>query len=132
MSWYYQLSVFDSTRSKSICVRSPTSYSIFATASSNGTLNIWNLATAFDQPISGSEGIQIEDNIVTLPADSVSVTTGQGLNRLKWSADGRRLAVASGDQLHVLGVGEDLLKTKGDEENRVVNGLVARGFIDAE
>jgi hypothetical protein len=24
------------------------------------------------------------------------------------------------------------LKTKGDEENRVVNGLVARGFIDAE
>ena len=51
------------------------------------------------------------------------------LNRLKWSADGRRMAVASGDKMHVLGVGEDVWKTKGDEEGKVMNNLLSRGLI---
>ena len=92
--------------------------SIFATASSNGTLNLWNLSTSLDQPISGSEGIRIDDS-----------TTSAGLNRIQWSADGRRMAVASGDQLHILGVGDDLWKSKGDEESRVLSNMISRGFI---
>mmetsp|Transcript_22859 Transcript_22859/g.47702 ORF Transcript_22859/g.47702 Transcript_22859/m.47702 type:complete len:819 (-) Transcript_22859:189-2645(-) len=103
---------------------SPIHPSIFATASSNGTLNIWNLATSLDQPISGTDGIPIDGG----SADD-SATSRQGLNRLQWSADGRRMAVASGDKLHVLGVGEDVWKSKGDEEGRVMHNLVSRGLI---
>ncbi|EED91367.1 cytoplasmic dynein intermediate chain-like protein [Thalassiosira pseudonana CCMP1335] len=90
---------------------SPVHPSVFATASSNGTLSLWNLATSLDQPVTGGD------------------SSRRGLNRLKWSADGRRMAVASGDKLHVLGVGEDIWKSKGDEESRVMNNLVSRGFI---
>lgn len=102
---------------------SPVHPSVFATASSNGTLSLWNLATSLDQPVSGTDGIPI-DNLAA-GGDS----SRRGLNRLKWSADGRRMAVASGDKLHVLGVGEDIWKSKGDEESRVMNNLVSRGFI---
>lgn len=111
--------------------RSPVHPSIFATASSNGTVNLWNLASSLDQPISGSDGIPIgDDTPTTSPIDSSSVTASRrGLNRLRWSADGRRMAVASGDQLHVLGVGDDLWKCKGDEESRVMSNMISRGFI---
>jgi dynein intermediate chain len=113
--------------------RSPVHPSIFATASSNGTLNLWNLATSLDQPISGSDGIQLDDNPTTSSPDATPNPEGRnGLNRLKWSADGRRLAVASGDQLHVLGVGDDLWKSKGDEESRVMSNLTSRGLIQVD
>jgi len=107
---------------------SPVHPSIFATTSSNGTVNIWNLAASLDQPISGTEGVSIDD---FSGADSAlaSSSSRQGLNRLKWSADGRRMAVASGDKMHVLGVGEDVWKTKGDEECKVMNNLLSRGLI---
>ena len=82
-------------------------------------MNIWNLATSLEQPISGSDGIQIDDG-------------GSGLNRIKWSADGRRMAVAAGDKLHVLGVEEDFCKSKGDEESKVMSNLMSRGFIHGE
>lgn len=105
--------------------------SIFATASSNGTINLWNLATSLDQPISGSDGIQIDDNAATISTDSTATVDGsRGLNRLKWSADGRRMAVASGDQLHVLGVSDDLVKSKGDEESKVMSHLVSRRLVE--
>ena len=117
--------------------RSPVHPSIFATASSNGTLNIWNLASALDQPVSGTDGISIDG-----PAghgassgaapDSATTSSRQGLNRLRWSLDGRRMAVASGDKLHVLGVGDDVWKSKGDEEGRVMHNLVSRGLIQQE
>jgi dynein intermediate chain len=109
---------------------SPVHPSIFATASSNGTVNIWNLATSLDQPISGTEGISI-DNFSNNSTDPTSATAAprQGLNRLKWSADGRRMAVASGDKMHVLGVSEDVWKSKGDEEGSVMNNLLSRGLI---
>ena len=105
---------------------SPVHPSIFATASSNGTMNIWNLASTIDQPINGTEGIPV----------SGSGTGGdsphQGLNRLQWSPDGRRLAVASGDKLHILGVGEHVWKAKGNEEGKVMSNLISRGFIPQE
>mmetsp|Transcript_8626 Transcript_8626/g.15655 ORF Transcript_8626/g.15655 Transcript_8626/m.15655 type:complete len:805 (-) Transcript_8626:204-2618(-) len=105
---------------------SPVHPSIFATASSNGTLNIWNLATSLDEPISGTEGIPIDSNIA---GGGDSTASRQGLNRLQWSSDGRRMAVASGDKLHVLGVGEEVWKSKGDEEGRVMHHLLSRGLI---
>ncbi|KAL3790522.1 hypothetical protein HJC23_007671 [Cyclotella cryptica] len=113
---------------------SPVHPSIFATASSNGTINVWNLASSLDQPVSGSDGIPVGDNTPTsTPTDSTSVNPSRsGLNRLRWSADGRRMAVASGDQLHVLGVGDDLWKSKGDEESRVMNNMISRGFIQGQ
>ena len=109
-------------------LRSPVHPSIFATASSNGTLNIWNLATTLDQPISGSDGIPI-DSFHSTPTDSA---TRRGLNRLRWSADGRRMAVASGDKLHVLAVADDIWKSKGEEEGRVMHNLISRGLIHEE
>ncbi len=105
---------------------SPVHPSIFATASSNGTVNIWNLAASLDQPISGTEGILIDD-FSGADSTAASPSSRQGLNRLKWSADGRRMAVASGDQMHVLSVGEDVWKTRGDEESKVMNNLLSRG-----
>ncbi|KAK1743531.1 cytoplasmic dynein intermediate chain-like protein [Skeletonema marinoi] len=107
---------------------SPVHPSVFATASSNGTVNIWNLAASLDQPISGTEGISI-DEFSGADSATASSSSRQGLNRLKWSADGRRMAVASGDKMHVLGVGEDVWKTKGDEEGKVMNNLLSRGLI---
>ncbi|KAL3772142.1 hypothetical protein ACHAW5_000197, partial [Stephanodiscus triporus] len=92
----------------------PVHPSIFATASSNGTINIWNLASTLDQPVSGTEGIPIDGSAIGDPSSS----SCRGLNRIQWSSDGRRLAVASGDKLHVLGVGEHVWKAKGDEEGR--------------
>jgi len=103
---------------------SPVHPSIFATASSNGTVNIWNLASSLDQPVSGTEGIPIDSSTA---GDSSS--SSSGLNRLQWSADGRRMAVASGDKLHVLGVGEEAWKSKGDEEGRTMAQLRSRGLI---
>merc|ERR1711957_191288 len=107
----------------------PVHPSIFATASSNGTLNIWNLAVTIDQPVSGTEGIHIDTNSDSSGISSESSPRRQGLNRLQWSLDGRRMAVAAGDKLHVLGVGEELWKSKGDEEGRVMHHLVSRGLI---
>uniref|UniRef100_A0A7S2H4K4 Dynein intermediate chain n=1 Tax=Helicotheca tamesis TaxID=374047 RepID=A0A7S2H4K4_9STRA len=101
---------------------SPTHPSVFATASSNGSLGIWNLASSLDEPISGSEGIVVDK-------DSASA---HGLNKLKWSSDGRRIVVASSDRLHVLGMSEDVWKPKGDEDARMMHNLTSRGFLDEE
>ena len=113
--------------------RSPVHPSIFATASSNGTINIWNLASTLDQPVSGTEGIPIDNsNSSSTSGGDSTMSSRQGLNRLQWSADGRRMAVASGDKLHVLGVGEEVWKSKGDEDGRVMHNLLSRGLIQEE
>ncbi|KAL7538736.1 hypothetical protein ACHAWF_006200, partial [Thalassiosira exigua] len=106
---------------------SPVHPSVFSTASSDGTVHVWNLASSLDQPVSGAEGVPVD----RLPVGG-TVEAGAapgGLNRLRWSSDGRRMAVASGDRLHVLGVGEELWKCRGDEEGKVVHNLVSRGLI---
>ncbi len=107
--------------------RSPVHPSVFATASSNGTLNIWNIASTLDQPVSGTDGIPIDSGADAFSVDFTS-SARQGLNRIQWSADGRRLAVASGDKLH----GEHVWKVKGDEESRVMQNLVSRGILHQE
>lgn len=101
---------------------SPTHPSLFATASSNGTVGLWNLATSFEEPVTGQDGIVVEPDAMS----------GRGLNKLKWSADGRRLAVASSDRVHILNLSEDVVRSKGDEDSKVMNHLLTRGLIDRQ
>jgi dynein intermediate chain len=100
---------------------SPTHPSLFATASSNGTVGLWDLATSLEEPLTGKEGLLIEPDAMS----------GRGLNRLKWSTDGRRLAVASGDNVHVLNMNEDVIRSDG-EESKVMNSLMTRGLISRQ
>lgn len=105
--------------------RSPIHPSIFATASSNGSLSFWNLSTSLDEPVTGVDGIVIEKNVDTKLSQ-------RGLNKLKWSADGRRIAAACSDTLYVIGLSEDLWKISGDEEDLFMNNLKGRGLLDYE
>lgn len=98
---------------------SPSHPSLFATASSNGTVGLWNLATSFEEPVTGTDGIVVEPDAMS----------GRGLNKLKWSADGRRMAVASADRLHVLNLTEEVVRQKGDEDSKVMNQLMTRGLV---
>jgi len=102
---------------------SPTHPSLFATASSNGTLGLWNLASSLEEPMTGSSGIQIESN----------GGSGGGLNKLKWSLDGRRLVVASCDgRVHALSLSEEVVRQKGDEDARIMSHLISRGLLERE
>jgi len=47
----------------------------------------------------------------------------QGINRIKWSPDGRRIAAASSDTLHVMAMSEEIWRPKGDEESRMMGKL---------
>lgn len=105
---------------------SPTHPSLFATAAGNGTLGFWNLASSLDEPLSGSKGISIKE------ATGGSCSDVGVLNKISWSADGRSLAVADSDRLHVLGLSEDVARPKGDEETKMMNHLKSRGFLDEE
>jgi dynein intermediate chain len=100
----------------------PVHPSLFATASSNGTIGLWNLASSLDEPLTGQDGILLD------PAASPA----RPLNKIRWSADGRRLAVASQDQVHVLSLSETVLRIKGDEDHKVMNQLWTRGLIERQ
>jgi dynein intermediate chain len=93
-----------------------------ATASSNGTIGLWNFAHSLDEPITGSDGIVVEPD----------GTSGRGLNKIKWSSDGRRMLLASADRVHVLVLAEDVVRQKGDEDSRMMNHLTSRGLLDRE
>ena len=101
---------------------SPSHPSLFATASSNGTVGLWNLASSFEEPITGQDGIVVEPDALS----------GRGLSKLRWSSDGRRMAVASGDRVHVLSLTDELSRTKGDEDSKMMNQLMARGLISQQ
>lgn len=100
----------------------PTHPAMMATASSNGTMGLWNFANSMEEPITGSDGIIVEP-------DGVS---GRGLNKLKWSLDGKRILAASADRVHVLVLSEDVVRQKGDEDFRMMNHLTSRGLLDRE
>lgn len=104
--------------------RSPTNPSLFATASSTGSVGVWNLASSLEEPVTGVDGIVVEPEAAR--------TSRRGLNKLKWSADGRRMMVASGDRVHVLNLTEDIVRQKGDEDHRLVSHLVSRGLLERE
>jgi dynein intermediate chain len=104
----------------SLVHRNPAHPSLFATASSNGTVGLWNLASSLEEPLTGSEGIVVEPD----------AGSGRGLNKLKWSADGRRMLVASADRIHVLNMSEDVVRQKGDEDERMMANLASRGLLE--
>lgn len=99
---------------------SPSHPALMATASSNGTIGLWNFALSLEEPISGSDGIVVEPD----------GGSGRGLNKLKWSSDGRRMLVASADRVHALVLAEDVVRQKGDEDSRMMNHLLSRGLLD--
>mmetsp|Transcript_15047 Transcript_15047/g.24924 ORF Transcript_15047/g.24924 Transcript_15047/m.24924 type:complete len:333 (+) Transcript_15047:985-1983(+) len=88
----------------------PVHPSLFATASSNGTVGLWNLAESTEEA---------QGEIVVEPPAS-----GVGINKVRWSADGRRMLVASAERVHVLSLAGDVLRQKGDEEDRMMNRLM--------
>ena len=100
---------------------SPVHPSLFATASSNGTVGFWNIASSMEEPLTGKEGIVVE------PSEAQ-----RGLNKLQWSADGRRIAVASGDMLHVLNLTDNMARPKGDEDQTTMSQLMARGLVNRQ
>lgn len=102
------------------CQWSPSHPSLMATASSNGTIGLWNFALSLEEPITGSDGIVVEPD----------GGSGRGLNKLKWSSDGRRMLVASADRVHALVLAEDVVRQKGDEDSRMMNHLLSRGLLD--
>jgi len=97
---------------------SPVHPSLFATASSNGTVGLWDVSKSMEEPMTGKDGIVVEPDVSL-----------RGLNKLRWSNDGRRLAVASGDLLHVLSLTDEVSRPKGDEDKTTMNQLLARGLI---
>ena len=97
----------------------PTHPAVFATASSNGTLGLWNLTKSFEEPITGPDGIVVEPDALS----------GRGLNKLRWSPDGRRIAVSSGNEVHTLTMAEEVVRPHGDEDTKIMNQLMARGLI---
>lgn len=123
------MNLFSPFHSTFIINRSPVHPSVFATASSNGRLGFWNLASSLDEPITGQEGIAIEKVHDSL---SSSPPTDRGINRLKWSADGRRIAVACADSVHVLGLAEELWQPNGDESAKLMNNLKGRGHLSED
>ena len=123
-------------------IRNPVHPSIFATASSNGTIGLWNLAISLDEPITGSEGICLTGLTDSSSAENMNTTTSavplstsksnKAVNKIKWSLDGRRLAVASGDSLHVLAMSDEIWKPNGDEEVRLMSNLRSRGYLNED
>ena len=109
--------------------RSPVHPSVFATASSSGKIGFWNLASSIDEPMTGQEGIAIEKDGDVI---SSSPSVVRGINRLKWSADGRRIAAACADSVHVLALSEDLWQPNGDEGSKLMNNLKSRGLLSEE
>ena len=101
---------------------SPGHAALMATASSNGTVGLWNFALSLEEPITGSDGIIVEPD----------GGSGRGLNKLKWSSDGRRMLAASADRVHVLVLSEDVVRQKGDEDAKMMSHLASRGLLDRE
>ena len=91
---------------------SPASPSIFATASTNGRLALWNWAQSLEEPVT------------TIPLE-------KPINKLQWSADGRRLAVAVEDSVEMLTWSEEAIRpTKAEEDGKtMMNSFFARGWI---
>lgn len=104
---------------------SPVHPSLFATGSSNGRLGLWNLAISLDEPMTGADGIVVNPE----RADAASGLAG--IHKLSWSLDGRRLAVASSDRLHVLNLTEEVLRSRQAEDDgkRVMQQFMTRGWI---
>lgn len=99
----------------------PQNPGLFATASSNGTVGLWNIAHSLDESL--ADGIKVSSSVQE---------EMEGLTKLSWSnPDGRRLAVAGGGgRVHVLTLADDVVRPKGDEDSKIVQQLVSRGILN--
>lgn len=91
---------------------SPVHSTLLATTSSSGTVSFWNFAASLDEP-----------------QETVAIDSTGGLNKLRWSLDGRRLAVAASDQVHVLSLPEEVVRGKDQDEQQFTKELLARGML---
>ena len=100
---------------------SPVHPTLFATGSSNGRLGLWNLALSLDEPLTGADGIAVDPERADVA----------GIHKLAWSLDGRRLAVASSDRLHVFQMTEEVLRSRQADEDgkRVLQQFMTRGWM---
>ncbi|GAX13710.1 dynein intermediate chain, cytosolic [Fistulifera solaris] len=103
----------------------PVHPSLFATGSSNGRLGLWNLALSLDEPLTGGDGIAVD------PERTETASGLSGIHKLSWSLDGRRLAIASSDRMHVFHLTEEVLRSRYAEEDskRVMQQFRTRGWI---
>eukprot|EP00300_Choanocystis_sp_HF-7_P026782 c3070_g1_i1.p1 GENE.c3070_g1_i1~~c3070_g1_i1.p1 ORF type:complete len:631 (+),score=161.88 c3070_g1_i1:68-1960(+) len=77
---------------------SPTHPGVFATGDGAGQLCVWNLAAELDTPV-----------------DRVEMDRGAGINRIRWSGDGRRLAAGTAHgEVFVYNVHNDLVSNPED------------------
>jgi dynein intermediate chain len=104
----------------------PQNPGLFATASSNGTVGLWNLAHSMDEAL--MDGLKVSNTTTTTTDDD---TTIEGLSKLCWSnPDGRRLAVAGGKgRVHVVTFANDVVRPQGDEDSKIVQQLISRGLL---
>ncbi len=93
--------------------RSAVHPSIFTTTLSNGTINIWNLATTLDQPVSGTKGIYQ----LWRPRWPLVIILS-GVESPSMVSNGHHMVVVSWDKLQDLSIGEQVWKAKGNEEGR--------------
>eukprot|EP00548_Thalassiothrix_antarctica_P002370 CAMPEP_0194143522 /NCGR_PEP_ID=MMETSP0152-20130528/12686_1 /TAXON_ID=1049557 /ORGANISM="Thalassiothrix antarctica, Strain L6-D1" /LENGTH=638 /DNA_ID=CAMNT_0038842979 /DNA_START=132 /DNA_END=2048 /DNA_ORIENTATION=- len=91
---------------------SPVHPSLFATASSDGVVRLWNFAESIEQPQA--------EIVVERDDDNNPI----GLNKIRWSADGKRLLVAAGERIHIISLTEDTaIRQKEEDEDRMLNRL---------
>lgn len=116
----------------------PQNPGIFATACTNGTVGLWNLAQSLDESLadglavsyfSDNQGSADQSNSAENHDDYAPIDGG--LVKLAWSLpDGRRLAVAAGGgRVHLLTLDDSAIRPKGDEDSKIISQLVTRGFL---
>jgi len=86
---------------------SPVHPSLLATSSSSGVVGLWNLADSLEEP-----------------AGEIVVESGVGLNKIRWSTDGKRILVAAAERVHILSLTDDAIRQKEDDEDRMLNRLI--------
>ena len=88
--------------------------------------------------MTGSEGISVASLSESLSSEKASGIippknkNSKAVNKIKWSHDGRRLAVASGDSIYMLAMSDEIWKPIGDEEVRLMSNLRSRGFLNED
>ena len=87
--------------------------------------------------MTGSEGISVASLSESLSSEKASgiiplKNNSKAVNKIKWSHDGRRLAVASGDSIYMLAMSDEIWKPIGDEEVRLMSNLRSRGFLNED
>ena len=96
---------------------SPTQALIFALATAQGKIGLWNLADQLNEPLTKGGSMRVG---------------ARGANRLQWLVDGRRIATALSEYVVVVSLAKEVRKGRLDNETHMMGNLVLRGFLDEE